>query len=617
MSDDPDTPSGFGNVTRQLCGGLRRRGHRVSILGWQAKETYEWEGCAVYPAGAEPLGKAGLFPVLLRRRPDVIVALADIWWLPYANAPHIRRQLEMTRTPWCLYFPVDGDCGDGLPPSWIELLRTVDAPVAMARYGHDIVARAGIRCDYIPHGVDTALFAPPSDRAAAKARFGLEGRFVILSDSRNQPRKMLPRLLDVFARVAAREPRAHLHLHTDPDDEFTKTAIYSYNLRGDLAALGLRDRVSLTPGMRLRKGGGIPLEQLVQYYQAADVHLLASSGEGFGLPTLQAAAAGAVPMAADYSASRELIAGHGLAARVAAWTTTQFGVRRALIDVDDAADQLIALAADPGRLADLSKKARGFALDYDWDRLIGDWDRLLRAAPARMRGAAPAGERSVALETIAPQARSAWPGVSIQVKVVERPAGALEAMLTADSRGRGGDLAIPTRPPDWRSGGLVVPRQLGFVGVAGAPDHALFRTLKSIFPILHGWTLEGGFDADVLELVELPAPQAARYLLARSILVLDLGDTLDPETLADAACLGTPCVHAGQGVAMALWPGLAGADADSALALARKLLTDPEAHRQAAGDAARAAEVLRPCDAQALGVSIRRLHAQQTSSAGS
>ena len=34
--------------------------------------------------------------------------------------------MELTGTPWALYFPVEGNTADGLlPPSWVELLRTV------------------------------------------------------------------------------------------------------------------------------------------------------------------------------------------------------------------------------------------------------------------------------------------------------------------------------------------------------------------------------------------------------------------------------------------------------------------------------------------------------------
>jgi glycosyltransferase involved in cell wall biosynthesis len=163
-----------------------------------------------------------------------VIALADVWWLPYFAEPHVRRQMELTRTPWVLYFPIDGDTGEEwLPASWIEVLREVDVPVAMSRYGQKIAKRCGIDCDYIPHGVDLEIFSPLAVREQAKALVDAAGKFLVLSDSRNQPRKMLPRLLDIFAKFAAGRPDALLHLHTDPDDEFTKSS-YSKAVGGVL-----------------------------------------------------------------------------------------------------------------------------------------------------------------------------------------------------------------------------------------------------------------------------------------------------------------------------------------------------------------------------------------------
>jgi glycosyltransferase involved in cell wall biosynthesis len=612
MSDDPDTPSGFGNVSRWVCEGLRRRGHKISIIGWQAQEPHEWNGCRVYPGGAEPLGKAALYPFLLRHRPEVVVTLADIWWLSYMNDPHIRRQLDMTGTPWALYFPVDGDCGGMLPPSWIELLRTVDIPIAMARYGQSAVQRAGLACEYIPHGVDTELFAPPPDRESAKARLGLQGKFVILSDSRNQPRKLLPRLLEIFALVAAECPRAFLHLHTDPDDEFTRTSGYSYDLRADIRALGLEGRVGLTPGLSVRKGGGIPLEALARYYQAADVHLLASSGEGFGLPTLQAAAAGAIPVAVAYSANEELIDGHGMTIRVGDWTHSAFGVRRALLDIDDAAAKLLRLAREPDLRADLSRRARAFAVGYAWDGLIDRWDSLLRSAPVRLRAAPPcATERSATIAALAP-ASARWPGATISVKFVERTAGALEAMIKADARAQGKDVTIPACPAACRVGNLVIPRQPGFVGLR-AGDLDLFNALKSLFPILHGWTPdEIGKEADV-EHLPLGAPQGARYALARSILLLDTGGGMPEDLLVDAAWLRIPCLHGGDPVAARFWPTLQASTTDEALVIARKLLTDESKYRHAADYARQTVDEEHACDETSMELWIRRLHLQESS----
>src|SRR6266536_5601351 len=70
-------------------------------------------------------------------------------------------------------------------------------------------------------------------------------------------------------------------------------------------------------------------EQLAAIYQAADVHLLTSWGEGFGLPTLQAASAGVVPIAVDYTASRELVGRHGFAVSAESSVLDEFGLVRA------------------------------------------------------------------------------------------------------------------------------------------------------------------------------------------------------------------------------------------------------------------------------------------------
>ena len=218
-----------------------------------------------------------------------------------------------------------------------------------------------------------------------KPRSTQEGKFLVLSDSRNQPRKMLPRLLDVFAKFAAGRPDALLHLHTDPEDEFTRSGIYSYNVRADLRHLGIESQVRFTPGMKVKRGGGVPLSQLAAYYRAADIHLLASSGEGFGLPTLQAAAAGAVPLAGDYSASRELVKGHGEAIAITEWSENEFGIRRALIDVDDAVAKLAMFYDDRDLLAERSRQSAQFALAYDWNKVLDQWDELLRPMASHNR----------------------------------------------------------------------------------------------------------------------------------------------------------------------------------------------------------------------------------------
>jgi glycosyltransferase involved in cell wall biosynthesis len=579
ISDSPDTPSGFGNVTRFVCEGLAARGHQVHILGWQTREPHEWNGCSVLPASGY-LGNRSLYPFLVRHRPEIVVALGDVWWLPFFAAPHVRRQMQMSDTPWALYFPIDGNMQDGrLPPSWIQLLQEVDIPIAMSEFGRNAAQSSGVACQCIPHGVDRSFFYPPSDREQAKAAVDAAGKFLVLSDSRNQPRKMLPRLLDVFAKFAADRTDVLLHLHTDPDDEFTKSGLYAYDIRADLRSLGLEDKVRFTPGMKLKRGGGVPLEQLAQYYRAADVHLLASSGEGFGLPTLQAAAAGAVPLAGDYSASHELVDGHGQAIAISEWSENEFGIRRGFIDVDDAVRQLVMFYDDRPLLMARSRRSAEFANDYEWPKILDQWDVLLRSVSSRQRriSRVPVARPLPAAlsHRFAPQVGAG----SIQLSVVEHKFGQLEASILADTRGHLSDVRIPAIQKSCEVAGLRVVRTGGYLAVAPG-DEAVFLQLQCIFPGLAGWspmftagTAASGIDH--LEFIHLTQTEAARYHLAQSVLLLNVSGKIPDAMLQDAALYGVPCIGTpDSSVQATLWPDLTTNDSDHAFRLARSLLTN-------------------------------------------
>src|SRR5947209_14073573 len=118
----------------------------------------------------------------------------DVSWLPYFHHALIAKFVQTAGIAWVLYYPIDGDLGDGrLPPDWIDLLKTIDLPIAMSRYGAKVSQKSGVEAACIPLGVDTKVFHPPERKVQAKQALGYLGRFVILSDARNQPHKQLPR----------------------------------------------------------------------------------------------------------------------------------------------------------------------------------------------------------------------------------------------------------------------------------------------------------------------------------------------------------------------------------------------------------------------------------------
>ena len=119
--------------------------------------------------------------------------------------------------------------------------------------------------------------------AGIRARLGFEGS-VVLALGRLALNKGYDLLIQAFAVVAARVDDAVLHLAVGG----TQLSEHEQNLLDDLAALagslGLADRVRFT--------GFIADEELADHYRAADLFVLSSRYEPFGMTAVEAMACG-------------------------------------------------------------------------------------------------------------------------------------------------------------------------------------------------------------------------------------------------------------------------------------------------------------------------------------
>jgi glycosyltransferase involved in cell wall biosynthesis len=609
VSDSPTAPSGFGNVTRFVCEGLSNLGHDVSIIGWQIKGApRQWGRCTIYPTRQDDFGADVLLGYLQQIQPDVLVTLADVWWLTFINNPAISGFMRIAGIPWALYYPIDGDLGEKrLPKSWIDILNVVDLPIAMAKYGKEVSEANGIACAYIPHGVDTSVFAPPADKEAAKRALGYENKFVIMSDARNQPRKMHPRTLDIYKLFSAGKNDTVLHLHCDKNDPASRAPEYSYDIAADIAALGLSGTVRFTQDMHV-DGGGLPLDKLRTVYQAADVHLLSSWGEGFGLPTLQAACAGVVPMACDYTASAELTAGHGEPLPTVFSAGDQFGIKRKLIDIEATVRRLNALYHDRDLLARKSAASRRFALAYDWARIVPQWDtllqekvpalkrRLLRGAPTQRvqsRNGALSGSADV-LDAMNRAGVRLPGGANLSISVVSQKPGTLLAGVFRDAFGNssGCGMTIPVTLTSHDP--FVMERDTGLVFIAGPADVALLRGLSAIFPRLKAWSFQdlslgiGSVSGKEVRLtgISRATPNFDKKLAATTLL-LDSAALL-PDIRVPAAQLFVPCAGPLSCERQrTLWPGLClSGEVAADIVLVRTLLVDQHQYESACTHAA-------------------------------
>lgn len=147
------------------------------------------------------------------------------------------------------------------------------------------------RCRVIPHGVEAEFSLPVSTavRAELTARYALPGRY-LLQVGTVQPRKNYVTTLRALARIPV-EQRIPL------------LVIGGFGWNYDEVVDSVRE-LELTEWVRFVGYAGMP--ELPGLYQMAQAVLFPSLDEGFGLPVLEAFAAGAPVVASDAGAIPEV-----------------------------------------------------------------------------------------------------------------------------------------------------------------------------------------------------------------------------------------------------------------------------------------------------------------------
>jgi phosphatidyl-myo-inositol dimannoside synthase len=174
----------------------------------------------------------------------------------------------------------------------------VDAVVAVSRLSAQRFARwASIPDDRIfilGNCVDLDHFTPmPRDERLA-ARYGLTGRRVIMTLGRLADReryKGFDEVLDVLPQLVRKTPDIKYLIVGDGDDR--------PRLEARAALLGLTEHVVFA--------GKTTESEKVAHYSLADVYVMPSSGEGFGIVLLEAAACGVPVIGSIADGSREAL----------------------------------------------------------------------------------------------------------------------------------------------------------------------------------------------------------------------------------------------------------------------------------------------------------------------
>ena len=465
LCDSPTAATGFAQVSRNILRGLADTGrYEIDVLGInfygdfydRTKHPYN-----IYPAmpqgwndmyGRGRLSNAlnggedkfGLVPPW-----DLLFTIQDPFIIegmgldtPFGEQLRVTADLWKRQLPpelwfkWIAYWPVDAD----LKENWVTRSITLPHyPVAYCDWGkeqmlkwdkpqHEVRfklasnvqqekkwARLTIpnlkdRVSVINHGVDINVFKPVPEEEIKKFRkdffHGLlaDDTFLVVNVSRNQPRKDIPRTLKAFAEFRKMVPNSHLYLHMKEQDAGGSISEMARNF-------GLIQEQDYSIPADFNAGVGFPIETVNMIYNAADVCVTTTLGEGWGFITTEAMACKTPIIAPNITSILDIFNSYvpegkdlnvwleeegwdkvrGIPARAGS-TNSEWvclGMEdneriRPLTNVDDLVQKLLWVYKYPERAKKITERAYEWVQELAWDKIVLKWDELFTRAYAEL-----------------------------------------------------------------------------------------------------------------------------------------------------------------------------------------------------------------------------------------
>lgn len=379
LTDNPNISTGMARVGEYIATGLAAAGHKISYIGWykECEDKKKWP-FTLYPCANSTFGKDIFDEVVLRERPDVVLTIGDPWMYDYIADSRSCKTRGLFQ--WVGYTAVDGESYEGgLPDFWSQSILNMDKVIAYTEYGRQALLKTfpeiEKRLDMIYHGFDEKVYYPFNQQeiVAQKAKLGLSDKFLFLSVARNQGRKNWPEIFKAWRKVMDRGncPNAYFWPHTyfyDNAGHNIDNIIKAYGLMGNGHIV-----FSDTIAHHSHPTKLLPENMLNTLYNCADV-FLSASGEGFGLPIIEAMGTKTPCIVANESATKELGAeGRALRIKTSVYVTGKYMTERPIPDVDDMVNHIEKLYADAELRKDIAQKAYDFALNHTWAKAIEKW----------------------------------------------------------------------------------------------------------------------------------------------------------------------------------------------------------------------------------------------------
>lgn len=368
--------------------GFSRVAH--SIIKNFAKDKYDiyWLGINYY-GDPHPYKDLKIFPAAIRGDVygikriaefsnidfDLIFILNDAWVQSvYLNA--IKKAWKDKKLPKIItYTPVDAI---GHDQEWYKDFDIVTIPVAYTEFGEITLRRINPRFDVrvIYHGTDRDKFYKLNkDKKEIKKEFypdeSYADSFIILNANRNQPRKRLDVSLQGFSLFAQNKPEnVKFYYHGGVTDSAVNVATLAKRY-------GIENRLIVT---NLEHGPQhVSDEKLNLIYNATDVGLNTSLGEGWGLVNIEHSMTGAPQIVPNHSACRELYQDCGILLPVRQQLVLDnINTEGGLVSPEDVASALEHLYTNKELYDSLSNAGlnKFLADEYNWVNISKQWESL-------------------------------------------------------------------------------------------------------------------------------------------------------------------------------------------------------------------------------------------------
>jgi glycosyltransferase involved in cell wall biosynthesis len=287
-------PSGFGEQSRMVAEGLAERGHEVVIIS-RGKRKQQFPN-------VREIGLADMYNLnaideeLHREKPDACI----FFWHFTGIALMCRLKSVTANVPTFAWLPWEGST---LSPGFeMQFIGVPDnAIVHLSEFSHQLWGDRFSKGPVIPHCYDEEIWKLPemSERElrrkwAKKLRFPIyEDSLVILNLDRNIWHKRWDLTMDYMRRLSDKHEDCLLIAHTKKNPDASVNTPQDRHSGYDLEELaktyGVDDRIVFTD---FDWKTPLTRQELIELYALCDFRISTSAGEGFGVPTLEAAALG-------------------------------------------------------------------------------------------------------------------------------------------------------------------------------------------------------------------------------------------------------------------------------------------------------------------------------------